>query len=143
MEHILIINLFASFFLCGLIWVVQLVHYPFFKYVSNETFEIAMGFHRKRISFIVVPVMFAELLSSFWLFLFSSTYSSYHIAGFVIVLLIWVVTFTTQVPLHGKLIGSSDSDVINKLVRSNWIRTALWSTKAIIGIWLLKQLITS
>jgi len=87
--------------------------------------------------------MFAELLSSFWLFLFSSTYSSYHIAGFVIVLLIWVVTFTTQVPLHGKLIGSSDSDVINKLVRSNWIRTALWSTKAIIGIWLLKQLITS
>jgi hypothetical protein len=142
MEHIVIINLFTSFFLCGLIWVVQLVHYPFFKYASSETFEIAMGFHRKKISLIVVPAMFAELLSSFWLSLFSSTYTIYHISGFVVVLLIWGVTFTTQVPLHSKLTVSSDAKVINKLVRSNWIRTTLWSAKALIGIWLLKNLIT-
>jgi len=142
MENILLINLFASFFLCGLIWIVQLVHYPFFIYASNEKFEEAMGFHRKRISLIVIPVMFAELLSSFWLSLFSSTYTNVHIAGFIVVLLIWGVTFTTQVPLHGKLSQSYDRHVINKLVRSNWIRTLLWSTKSMIGIWLLKHYLT-
>jgi len=138
MENILLINLIASFFLCGLIWTVQLVHYPFFKYASNEKFEEAMGFHRKKISLIVIPVMFAELLSSFWLSFFSSSYTNYHITGFVIVLLIWGVTFTTQVPLHGKLSESQDSSTIQQLVRSNWIRTFLWSAKALIGIWLLK-----
>lgn len=142
MENILLINLVASFFLCGLIWIVQLVHYPFFKYVSGENFEEAMGFHRKKISLIVVPVMFAELLSSFWLAFFSSSYSNYHITGFLIVLLIWGVTFTIQVPLHGKLSQSVDQQLIDKLVRSNWIRTALWSTKATIGIWLLKLYLT-
>lgn len=142
MENILLINLVASFFLCGLIWIVQLVHYPFFKYVSGEKFEEAMGFHRKRISLIVVPVMFAELLSSFWLSFFSSSYTNYHITGFVTVLLIWGITFTAQVPLHGKLSQSFDHQLVDKLVRSNWIRTALWSTKATIGIWLLKLYLT-
>lgn len=142
MERILLINLFASFFLCGLIWIVQVVHYPFFKYVSNKKFEDAMGFHKKKISYIVVPVMFAELLSSFWLAFFSTSYSNYHITGFIIVLLIWVVTFATQVPLHGKLSQNYDHQLVDKLVRSNWIRTTLWSTKAIIGIWLLKLYLT-
>lgn len=142
MENILLTNLFASFFLCGLIWIIQLVHYPFFKYVSNEKFEDAMGFHRKKISLIVVPVMFAELLSSFWLSFFSSSYTNYHITGLVTVLLIWGVTFTTQVPLHRKLSQTIDQQIVDKLVLSNWIRTALWSTKAIIGIWLLKLYLT-
>lgn len=139
MDNIIIVNLFSSFFLCGLIWIVQLVHYPFFVYTSNESFEEAMAFHRKKISFVVVPVMLAELLSSFWLSIFSNVYTNYHIAGFIIVLLIWGITFTTQVPLHKKLSINHDQRVIFKLVQSNWMRSVLWSVKALIGIWLLKQ----
>ncbi len=138
MEYIVIINLFSSFFLCGLIWLVQLVHYPFFRYADLHAFEEAMSFHKKKISLIVVPVMFAELLSSFWLSLFSDLYTAFHVAGLVIVLVIWIVTFTTQVPLHSKLSEKREPDVIHRLVKSNWIRTLLWTIKAFLGVWLLR-----
>ncbi len=138
METIIIVNLFASFFLCGLIWIIQIVHYPFFKYTDPQRFEEAMTFHRKKISLIVVPIMLVELVSSFWLSFFSKIYTTHHIAGFIIVLLIWGITFTIQVPLHGKLSNNRNQQIIHKLVQSNWTRTVLWSAKALLGIWILK-----
>ena len=41
----------------GLIWTIQLVHYPFFHRLEKENFNEHMDEHRKKISFIVLPVM--------------------------------------------------------------------------------------
>ncbi len=35
-ELIFFVNTFSSFFMTGLIWMVQLVHYPSFHFVSEE-----------------------------------------------------------------------------------------------------------
>lgn len=139
MAYILILNLFSSFFLCGLIWTVQLVHYPLFSFLDPERFTEASAFHRQKISYIVVPVMLTELFTSIWLSLFSTSHMFIHISGLIAVLLIWSITFLLQVPLHAYLSDHYDKKLIQRLVRSNWWRTLLWSVKSGLGIWLLSQ----
>ncbi|WP_083750259.1 hypothetical protein [Rhodohalobacter halophilus] len=89
MNSILILNLFSSFFLCGLIWTVQLVHYPFFLFAGNDRFKPSMDFHRSRISYIVIPVMLAELFSSAWLTFYSTDFTGLHTTGLLLILLVW------------------------------------------------------
>ena len=130
MTLIFLLELFSTFFLTGLIWTVQIVHYPSFKYIAEKVFFDFTGFHAKRISFIVVPMMLLELATSSYLMieeinLFSST-------KFVLVLLIWLSTFLLSVPIHGKLNKNRDEALIRKLIVTNWFRTILWSAKSII-----------
>lgn len=44
---------------------------------------------------------------------------------------VWLSTFLLQVPIHGKLSGVKDDVLIERLVKTNWIRTAAWSIKAL------------
>jgi len=48
-----------------------------------------------------------------------------------LVLLIWLSTFLIQVPIHNQLGIGKDSFLIKRLVQTNWIRTILWTSKAI------------
>jgi hypothetical protein len=51
---------------------------------------------------------------------------------FLVVLFIWISTFTLSVPCHKKLSLGKDSKTIDQLVKTNWIRTILWSLKSLI-----------
>ena len=137
----LIINLFSSFFLCGLIWTIQLVHYPSFHALDKVHFIEHMNLHKQRISLLVVPMMLLELATSIGLVLFADLYSELNKAGLIIVILIWFSTFFVQVPLHKKLSSGYDQVIITKLVRTNFIRTILWTLKATIGGYVVIQLI--
>lgn len=137
MQLILAANLISSFLLCGLIWTVQLVHYPMFHRFEKEKYGEHIKFHGFRISLIVVPLMVIELVSSFSLAFFSSTDTILHMIGFMIVLSIWLVTFFVQVPLHSRLTMGYKPETVNKLVSSNFIRTVFWSIKAAIGVFIL------
>lgn len=140
MEFVLLkINLFSSLFLCGLIWTIQLVHYPLFKRLERDNFQSHIHFHGLRISLIVIPVMTAELITSTWLTWISDSEQLIHGIGLIMVLMIWVITFTVQVPLHSQLGKGFDPDSIQKLIRSNWIRTVLWSAKALLTVGLLSS----
>lgn len=133
----LIANIFSSFALFGLIWCVQLVHYPFFLRSDQIRFVEHIGFHKIRISIIVVPLMVTELFSSGWLSFYSPILKGWHIFGFIIVVLIWTVTFLVQVPLHEKLSDGFNEQNIRKLIHSNWIRTFLWTVKSVSSIYIL------
>lgn len=134
---ILIANLSSTFFLCGLIWIVQLVHYPFFHGVSADNYPEWMALHKKRISLIVVPVMLAELGSSFLLVLWDAPIPVLQQTGLAIVVVIWLVTFFVQVPLHNKIAGRYSRNDVDRLIATNFIRTGLWTLKAILGILIL------
>lgn len=137
----LIANIFSSFFLCGLIWTIQLVHYPIFHRLGKNRFTTHIEFHKKSISFIVVPLMLLELGTSFFLTFTEESYSIYHASGFIIVLCIWITTFLIQVPLHNRLSVTYSKSDISKLVGTNWIRTILWTLKAGISFELLRLLV--
>ena len=63
MSPSIIAHLFSTFFLTGLIWIVQLVHYPGFNFVDANDFVAFEKFHTNKISAIVIPLMFCELLT--------------------------------------------------------------------------------
>jgi len=132
-ESILFINLFSSVFMTGLIWFVQLVHYPSFAFAGDSFSD----FHRHHSFFtgvIVMPVMITELLTSGWFWMNSAGWLDIPSVAFYIVILIWICTAVFQVPIHQKLSKGKDLQQIKKLVRTNWIRTFLWTIKSILTL---------
>ena len=140
-DTFLLINIFSSIFLCGLIWLVQLVHYPFFLRTDRTQFTEHIRFHGFRISFLVLPVMTAELITSILLSIYEPDFKNLHLLGLIVVLLIWASTFLLQVPQHAKLVVKFDEKAILKLVRTNWIRTVLWSFKAGLAFYLIASIV--
>lgn len=109
--------------LCVLIWIIQVLHYPSFRFIAKEQFIQFEEFHTRRISYIVIPLMLLEII---FLFL------NFRLLLFFIVGLIWLSTFLLQVPCHRKLSKGFDLNVIEKLIMTNWTRTSLWSLKLVI-----------
>jgi hypothetical protein len=58
--------------------------------------------------------------------------------GLGLVLVIWASTFLLQVPQHGVLGGGFDARAHQLLVSSNWIRTAVWSARGVLALWMLR-----
>lgn len=100
---LLILNLAFTAMLSGLIWMVQLVHYPAFLHVGKENCFAFQQHHTRSISRLVVPLMVAELVFALWLLFWPMTffvmeYLNYF--AFACLLLIWLVTFLKAVPYH-------------------------------------------
>jgi hypothetical protein len=132
MALVLILHVMATAFLTGLIWTVQVVHYPSFRYVSSERFLEFSQFHQSAITFVVGPVMVFELVSGFALVAMSPIFRSpLFLISLVAIGLIWASTFFLSVPLHNRLLGGHDLGLINQLVLTNWPRTVLWSLRSL------------
>lgn len=130
---ILLANALATWFMTGLIWIVQIVHYPLFAIVGLEHGTDYQRSHQFRISFVVAPPMLIEAATSLAL----AWYVPVGVAGWQVitgiglVLVIWLSTALFQVPCHGRLASLGfDDRVHRRLVRSNWIRTIAWSLRA-------------
>jgi len=134
---IIIINTFASLFLAGVIWIVQLVHYPSFHFMNKKGFEEFHKHHSVHISFIVVPAMLIELSTAMILPFIENLPKILTISSLTLVILIWLSTFLIHVPVHNRLRSGYDKKDVERLVSSNWIRTFLWSVKAFTGYLLL------
>lgn len=124
-------NLIFSSILLGLILVVHFVHYKSFNFVDSENFVQFHRFHTKSISFLVIPLMVAEVLVSIILCYFY--FSILSLVNLLLVALIWIVTFLFQVPSHNKLSNYKSTIEIKKLVSRNIYRVYLWLSKVIIA----------
>ena len=122
-------NLAVSWGLLILIWLVQLIIYPSFHHIPHREFIAYHSWYEIRISSVVLPLMIAEVGLTFW-WILSDNYSTVSVLSIFTVFIIWLSTFTLQVPIHSQLkIGKKDI-LIRRLVMTNWIRTAAWSIKA-------------
>ena len=128
------IHFLSTSLMVGIIWVIQLLHYPTFHFIKQSDYVEFQHFHMQRISFIVVPVMIIELLSGFMLVYYFR--SNLFILCLTILLVIWLITFVFFTKLHQSLLGGYDKIIVNKLVQINWSRTVLWSLRLIILIYI-------
>ena len=105
MSFIFLFNLVLSFVAVGLIWTIQLVHYPSMRYISKDKFPAYHNFHSIRISILAMPLMFGELVTSImlWYQNFNNAIQTVFLINLIIVVLIWLSTFLIQVPLHNAL----------------------------------------
>lgn len=141
MNLLLLLNTAATLLMTGLIWFVQIVHYPLFRQIPRERCVSYVRLHGKMTSLVVIPVMLTELVTSILLVLYRPPGLSLLAvsAGLALVLLIWASTFLLQVPCHQRLSRDYDEATINMLVRSNWARTILWSLRSLLVLWMVNQ----
>ena len=129
-ELLLKVNFISTSVMVGVIWVIQLLHYPSFHFINEKKYIEFQHFHMQRISFILVPVMLIEIASALLLAYFFE--SSLTIILLALVLGIWAITFIFFTNMHQKLTNGYDRANVDSLVKINWSRTALWSLRLII-----------
>lgn len=137
MDWVLIGHTGLAWYMIGLIWFVQIVHYPLMGYVPKDAFVAYEHRHTHLTSFVTAPIMILELGTAILLVWQMDQLPWFWWGNLVAVLLLWASTFFIQVPLHAKLSSNYDITVIRQLVRSNWIRTVLWTAKGLGLAWYL------
>lgn len=139
---LLLVHLAATLLMCGVIWTMQLVHYPLFARVGAAAFPAYEAAHQSRITWIVAPLMLAELATAAWLALRTPPGIPPAAAwtGLALVLVAWGVTGLVSSPLHGVLAGGFDAGAHRALVLTNWIRTAAWTARAGLVLWMAARL---
>jgi uncharacterized membrane protein len=124
----LIIHLVSCAFMTGLIWTIQILHYPAFLKIQKELFTTFHQQHSRNITFIVAPMMLIELVTSVFLIKLHSLF----VVNLIFLIGIWLCTFFLSIPLHSKLAEARSEIIIAKLVSTNWPRTLLWSIRLIL-----------
>jgi hypothetical protein len=129
------LHILSTFFLTGLIWTIQWLHYPGFKFSDLEQWGEYHRFHSSRITMIVFPMMFLELMTGFMLLI--DKQNTIMGINLLTILLIWASTIFISVPIHTLLANQFSLDEIQNLVLTNWIRTFLWTIRSFVWFYFL------
>ncbi len=127
------IHFLSTVFMLGLIWFVQIVHYPLFEKVEITRSSEYQAEHQKRTSWVVGAPMAVEALTAIWLLIDPTDSRLLPLIGLLILIKVQLSTVLLQVPAHSNLLDGYTSEKISSLVRSNWIRTAGWTSRSVIA----------
>lgn len=141
LKLLVLLNFGLAAYLTGVIWTVQLVHYPSFAQAARETFPAYHQQHSSRISWVVLAPMVLELSLAIWLAWQGRALGQAVWWALGLVLLIWAATFFISVPFHNRLAQGYDYVAIDGLVRTNWIRTVAWTGRLGLLGWLLWEML--
>ena len=139
MTAVLLANAAATLFMTGLTWFVQVVHYPLFPLVGDDGFPEYHEAHSRRTTWVVLPPMLVELVTSFAL-LFDPPADRLGlvIAGAALAAATWILTVAAAAPAHGR-IGREGlgPDLIGRLLRISRVRTVAWTAHGVVVLALL------
>ncbi len=140
---LLLANVAATLFMVGVIWFVQVVHYPLFARVGRSGFAAYSGSHTRLTGLVVGPPMLVEAATAVALVVWTPPGISVLLAWVGLVLLagIWLSTVLLQSPRHTTLGRGFDPSAHRFLVASNWLRTVLWSLRGLVVLVILYQTI--
>ena len=133
-DVVLLAQIASTGVLTGLIWTIQIVHYPLFAAVGDAEFVSYQQQHSKRITIVVGPLMLVEAATAVLLVGLRPTSVPEWIpwAGLAMVIVCWLSTALVQIPCHTRLAAGFDPEIHQRLVRSNWIRTIAWTARMFI-----------
>ena len=140
-----IVQLASSWFMTGLIWFVQIVHYPLLPEVGEAIYPRYQAGHMKRTGWVVAPVMLVELVTAVAaIWAPPPGLSGFAVwTGLALLGAIWLSTFLFQIPAHDRLSRGLDRPTQQLLVRGNWIRTIAWTSRAVLLLGPLTTISTS
>jgi hypothetical protein len=133
---VLLANLASTLAMTGVIWFVQIVHYPLFDKVGAGSFAAYEAWHATRTGWVVAPLMLIELATTLALLAPALrppavTAPSVWLAA-ALLGLVWLSTALLQVPIHNRLALGYDPALVSRLVATNWIRTVAWTLRSAI-----------
>ncbi len=123
----------------GVIWVMQVVHYPLMRFASGEQFARFETEHQTRISWVVGPLMLIEGVCVLAFLLAPPAGLPWWLpwAGAGVEAIAIGTTVFVSAPLHGRLNAHFDQATLDRLVATNWIRTIAWTGRAAVAIAML------
>ncbi len=131
---LLVVHAAATWFMVGLIWVIQVVHYPLFRKVGEDSFLEYEREHTRRMGAVLAVPAIGEIVTAAALvFVRPESVPLWLVltAGAVLAA-IWIMTGLVQGPAHGRLSERYDPDLIDRLVTSNWWRTVGWTLRGVL-----------
>ncbi len=136
MQLLIAIHLVSTLCMVGLIWFVQVVHYPMFDRVGPQQFAEYERIHQQRTTWVVAPFMLAELATAIGLVVIGPEGVSSAViwCGLILLAAIWLSTALLQVPKHNLLKAGFATAVHRSLVSTNWIRTIAWSGRGVLAV---------
>lgn len=136
LDATLLVHAAATLFMTGVIWFVQLVHYPLFAGVDAASFCAYEREHQRRTTWVVAPAMLVELATAAAIVALRPTWTLAWL-GVALVALLWALTAFVQVPCHQRLESAFAASAHARLVRTNWLRTIAWSARGVIALLML------
>jgi len=141
---LLAVHAAATWTMVGVIWFVQLVHYPLLGgpgRASESGFAAYQHENTRRTSWVVVLPMTIEALTAAALVALPvpGVPRAAVWTGLALVAVIWLSTALLQVPRHGRLERGYDEAAHHALVTTNWLRTLAWSARGVLVLWLLAR----
>ena len=134
MELVFLAHVGATLFMVGLIWFVQVVHYPLFGSVGREGFARYSQAHSRLTGFVVGPPMLVEAATAVALVVRAPQRVPFSLplTGLVLLAVVWLSTAFLQSPQHTVLGRGFVADSHHFLVLSNWVRTVCWTARGVV-----------
>jgi hypothetical protein len=131
MDMIFLLKCSTDISLFILIWLVQIIIYPSFRYVDVEKFDFWHTRYMGLITYFVAPLMLLQIVLT--------TYQLYYNFDWILFVstvcigLVWLSTAILSIPCHTSLQQSGfHLPTIEKLIATNWYRTILWTVVVLI-----------
>jgi hypothetical protein len=124
----------VSLALAAVLWVVQLVVYPAFRWIEPSRFVLWHEGYTGAVTWVVAPLMLLQLAGVAARYLFLESLEPLWLLEAACTLAAWAVTVFVSVPLHSRLQEELPPAlrlaVMRRLVQTNWPRTVAWSVCA-------------
>jgi hypothetical protein len=135
----LLANVVSTLFMVGLIWFVQVVHYPLFALANRDAFADYHAAHTTATTRVVTLLMTVEALTALVLAWSPPVPELAPVIwiALALVVVLWLSTVTLQIPSHRSLGTGFDPLAHKSLVRWNWIRTVAWTARGALLMYVL------
>jgi len=128
---VLVAQFAATWTMVGIIWFVQVVHYPLFSRVDGPGSGSYAVENQRRTSWVVGPPMAVEGVTALWLAVTppDGVDRALPLVGMGLLALVLGSTVLLQVPAHARLVDGHEPSTVRRLVGGNWIRTFGWTAR--------------
>jgi hypothetical protein len=133
-DLVLLINLLSTWMMVGVIWFVQVVHYPLLSVVPVQSAASVAVEHQRRTGWVVGAPMALEGVTTLALLVLVPEGVAWFVpwlAGIPLAVALGATIFLS-VPRHERMAREPDAQVGKELVSTNWVRTIAWTVRGLI-----------
>ena len=133
-EAILVVHTASTLVMVGLIWFVQVVHYPLLARFGADSSTSVAEEHQRRTGYVVALPMAVEGATTLALLADapSSVWVGWPWIGAVLLAVVLLSTVLLSVPLHARMARAHDERTGRRLVLTNWPRTVAWTARGVL-----------
>ena len=136
----MLIHAFATLFMVGPIWIVQVVRDPLFSNGGSEHFKTYEELHQRLTTWVVGPAMLLELATAVFVVNYPQPeFATLAGIGLALIIVIWLATALLSVPAHNSLTIEYTTAADHKLVATNWIRTVAWTARGVLVLAIIQR----